>query len=501
MKKIIHTAALTLTLCIGMAITAYADSAAAIMGTYTGESDVSVYAKGTDLKADEVSVQIATAEAASVKAQPIEELDMPMQTLVMLDNSLSITAKNQKKIEKFMQMLIADRLPNEQMSIATFDENAHTLIDYTSEREELLQAADGVSYQRQSTYLTDALYDVIMEEYVNKPADVYRRIVVISDGVDKKAIGYTKDELYDLIKKAGIPIYTIGCKNGTNNEELENMFALSRITNVDYYLLDKVKDLSKINDALKQDRAILKLTITPADAQMDGSVKAVRIAFQGHPDLTADLKMPQLLIEEPPTEALDSIADNESGKQSGSSLFILLIAGGIALIAVAVGLIVFLKKKGERQEPTSEPEADPSELQTACQSSSQSETLYDDLTEMLPNDGEEDNRTVMIWNHGMDAQRIVLTDVHAPEHSYQITLNRPKLVGRKADQCDIVFDYEPSVSGAHCELSERDGRFYVRDLKSANGTFLNGGKVTEETELSSGSVLRMGRLELRFDVK
>ncbi len=293
MRKKISTSVLMLAWCISMTVSVCAASAAAVMGTYTGESDLSVYVRGTDLGKDDVNVQIGNLEADKVRTQLVEELDMPMQTLIMVDNSLSITPKNQKKISRFLQYLISDRLANEEIGIATFSEEARKLVDYTSEYEALMRAADNISYQRQSTYLTDALYDLMKAEYIENPTDTFRRILVISDGVDNKSIGYTKEELYSLIKDLQIPVYTIGCKNGKNNEELENMFALSRITNAEYFLLDKVKakDLLDITSALKQDRTAVKLTITPPKEQMDGSRKAVKITFPNHSPLTAEMML------------------------------------------------------------------------------------------------------------------------------------------------------------------------------------------------------------------
>lgn len=44
-------------------------------------------------------------------------------------------------------------------------------------------------------------------------------------------------------------------------------------------------------------------------------------------------------------------------------------------------------------------------------------------------------------------------------------------VGRKADN-DIVID-NPAVSGHHCRISVQGGTYFVEDLESTNGTFVN----------------------------
>jgi CheY-like chemotaxis protein len=58
---------------------------------------------------------------------------------------------------------------------------------------------------------------------------------------------------------------------------------------------------------------------------------------------------------------------------------------------------------------------------------------------------------------------------------------------------------EPSVSGRHCEILLRGSEVVVRDLKSTNGTFIQGERITEAV-LKPGQVLRLGRVDLRLQI-
>jgi hypothetical protein len=51
---------------------------------------------------------------------------------------------------------------------------------------------------------------------------------------------------------------------------------------------------------------------------------------------------------------------------------------------------------------------------------------------------------------------------------------------------------EPGVSNLHCEVFELNGSYYVRDMGSANGTFLNGTQVKDPVMLQDGAVLELG---------
>lgn len=69
-------------------------------------------------------------------------------------------------------------------------------------------------------------------------------------------------------------------------------------------------------------------------------------------------------------------------------------------------------------------------------------------------------------------------------------------IGREPDN-DLVIA-EPQVSGHHAEIECRQGHFYLRDLRSTNGTWINRQRVEKETLLRSGDVIRFDQLAYAF---
>jgi pSer/pThr/pTyr-binding forkhead associated (FHA) protein len=72
------------------------------------------------------------------------------------------------------------------------------------------------------------------------------------------------------------------------------------------------------------------------------------------------------------------------------------------------------------------------------------------------------------------------------------------LIGRAAD-CGIRPNSD-IVSSHHCRLYKRSGGTYVVDLESTNGTFLNGQRITGETELHDNDMIRVGPMVFRVQV-
>jgi hypothetical protein len=68
-------------------------------------------------------------------------------------------------------------------------------------------------------------------------------------------------------------------------------------------------------------------------------------------------------------------------------------------------------------------------------------------------------------------------------------------IGRSPD-CDVFLD-DVTVSRNHALLVERDGKFFVEDEGSLNGTFVNRRRI-DSAELENGDELQIGKYRLTF---
>ena len=74
-----------------------------IAGMYTKEQELSVYVKGISEDIQEIRCQIGTRADQNVIWEKAEDMETPAKTLIMIDNSISITKENREKIKAFLK--------------------------------------------------------------------------------------------------------------------------------------------------------------------------------------------------------------------------------------------------------------------------------------------------------------------------------------------------------------------------------------------------------------
>ena len=70
-------------------------------------------------------------------------------------------------------------------------------------------------------------------------------------------------------------------------------------------------------------------------------------------------------------------------------------------------------------------------------------------------------------------------------------------IGRDAE-ADVRIE-DRYASGIHCRVHSRGNEYFVEDLNSTNGTYLNDGDLNGESVLRDMDTIRIGDTELRFE--
>ena len=81
--------------------------------------------------------------------------------------------------------------------------------------------------------------------------------------------------------------------------------------------------------------------------------------------------------------------------------------------------------------------------------------------------------------------------------SRQVVIDKPEFTIGKRSTNDLVLGHA-KVSREHCVIAVQDGSFVLRDLRSRNGTFLNGVRLVGEAPLQDGSVIQVADVSATF---
>lgn len=92
----------------------------------------------------------------------------------------------------------------------------------------------------------------------------------------------------------------------------------------------------------------------------------------------------------------------------------------------------------------------------------------------------------------LDAKLVV---VGGDAKSAEVRLKLPTIIGR-GNEAGLTVPHG-LVSRQHTEIIERDGRLFVRDLGSLNGTFVNNHRIEDEQPLDPNQLLTLGNITFR----
>jgi pilus assembly protein CpaF len=93
---------------------------------------------------------------------------------------------------------------------------------------------------------------------------------------------------------------------------------------------------------------------------------------------------------------------------------------------------------------------------------------------------------------------VILTLTEKGGEPRQLTFEKNEVTVGRVQGNDVVLP-KGNVSKRHCRIYIQDGHYSVEDLKSTNGTYVNGRKITEPTVVSTADKVYVGDFVVRVD--
>lgn len=92
---------------------------------------------------------------------------------------------------------------------------------------------------------------------------------------------------------------------------------------------------------------------------------------------------------------------------------------------------------------------------------------------------------------------IVIAGVNTPQKIEAVISKEEYIIGKNSDCTDLTVDFSKAVSNRHCCIICKDGISYIKDLKSTNGTFLNGVRILndDQKQIKPGDRIKIANCE------
>lgn len=108
----------------------------------------------------------------------------------------------------------------------------------------------------------------------------------------------------------------------------------------------------------------------------------------------------------------------------------------------------------------------------------------------------------------MGVDKIIITVMSGADDGKVFELDKtPIMVGRHPDD-DVFLPYDARVSRHHARISKEGNAYFIEDVGpegkgSTNGTYIGNDnkKITEKTILIPGSMILLGNVWVKFEVK
>ena len=453
------------------------------------------------------------------------------KTLILIDNSRSVGEANFALCKETAKYIAANMNEADTARIATFGEGIEYITDYTSDTALLTGSIDKLERVERDTYTTDNLAEIIMDW--NKQDVACRNIILFTDGEENEPVRHAEEELYYLVKESGYPVFVVQSVENKSVPASKNLSAVATMSGGELLLTefegseggseqimgDRIlEDVEKLRASSGESACNEAETETHEGDAASGEATGTETA--GGPDSeTAGTEaginegMDAMYIENTPETASFSVGQSSIGSVSidnapiirgsrgaeleGISLNVLIPAAGLfaAILFALIVLRLIRKNRVRSKKESMEKEELGAQLRLEASIAEDAED-YDCLTFKLA----EDCNATRLLDREDSGKSIVLEDCSDPTRLYRAVCDDSLVVGRSENLCDIVIGNDDSVSGRHCELSLRGDNWYIRDLRSSNGTRVNAQKVFQELLLKNGDIIKLGQSALQVRI-
>lgn len=369
-----------------------------------------------------------------------------------IDSSKSISEKFFHAIKNYAAEIITSTGSRDRIALYRFNDTVSLLSNFSLKRNDLTAKISSLDRHGSKTQLFDAIYDSL--QLLSSTHDgIHRGAVFFTDGKDEGS-SITEKDVISHAKKLGIPL-SFMCPGSSSH--LKRMKRLAKLTGGEVYTSSDKQKISSIYQEmirkLKTRYRILYRTIAPADGKNHNLEVRLR---QGN---LQDRDTRAFLIER---RFFSSIAFDGYGP-----LFFILVIIILGILAA----LVYICLKPLKKKSTGPGKSQKVSPGTPCyQDSSDDEALYLVDEDFSYDDAEEDHEGETSYTSAW------LVEKHGSSTGVRNEITSSEFTIGYAEDNQVSIDDE-YLSDYHARIKRVRDSFFLFDLASDSGTYLNGKKL------------------------
>lgn len=450
------------------------------------------------------NVVIDSKKVDSVSLQSLQKSGKGISFMLCIDLSATMKGQPLQTLKNSILMFIDNLRGNDKIGIMGFSDEAFLISDFSSDKEYLKEKIKTLNTSGSNTSLYYGIYKGL-EKLIDLKTDDIKMLIVMGDGKNENnAKAYSEEDVINKAKEEQIPVYSIGYSK-ISKIYLQTFEKISDKTNGTFYYTSSDEQLNRNFDKLYSQ--VLNLYMVSYDVvNIDGDGKKHTITLTVNYNNETKIKGNEVMFP----AGIASLSSSAGTSKTNWALYGG-IAGGIVVIA---GLILFFVLKNNKKKQESERQRLEAERRRAeeeeikrrreqeafrnQQMNVRNQKMQEDVPLKTAKEAESDK--TMILNAG--GQKSAVSAIMKVEvgsytgNTFNIGTSGAS-IGRMDDNNIVLKDN--NVSKHHAKIIFANGQFYIEDLQSTNGTYINAKRIINSV-INNGDVFKIGSSEGRFQI-
>lgn len=434
----------------------------------------------TDISDAGLSATIGTNEASTRSVTRFEDSGEGVAYIFLVDVSRSLREHEFAEMSEALSGWLDEISDSDYAAIISFGNEVVVAQPFTQDKDSLKAAVTRLAPTDDRTRLHGALARGIeFGRLVDETIPGRRIIVVLSDGVDDAPGGVTRTEVLDMLGEDRVPIYAVAYYRSPPTPALKAA-------------IDDLGEIARRSGGSFVDAA--GQSFEGIYDELRRRIRQIFVAIFECPTCTAEgtrqrLQVTYSVADRVLSDGVDlrlhsglegSEGPDEDNSRRGLPPFALPLMVFAAAASVLAAVILFRRRASF---PATEP----------LPTSALSPLVTVAATEPVHAAGDSPAAPL---GPGLELRLAVLGTTPPASFSVRVTAERAITLGR-GNECEVTIDGDRRLSSRHCELRFETGALVLRDLGSANGTFVNGVAIDAPRLLNDDDVLTIGETELR----